>query len=74
MGNMHAMEWANIGGDMALLAHLQGNHYPPIPTSMLVIAKETIQRLANDEDPTHGVTQTDGINWKGCPTAPLWAG
>jgi hypothetical protein len=38
MGNMHAEEFASMKGknkDMGLLAHLQGNHYPPVPASML---------------------------------------
>ena len=73
MGSMHAGEWASMGGEMALLAHLQSNHYPPIPSFMLPIAKETISRLADGEDPTHMVTLPDGVTWRGLYAAALYA-
>ena len=73
MGNMHAAEYAAMGGTMALRAHLQSNHFPPIPAIMLPIAQETIERLVADEDATHVVTLPEGVEWKGQPTAPLFA-
>jgi hypothetical protein len=48
MGSMHAAEYASMKGknkDMGLLAHLQGNHYPPVPASMLGPSKRAISAV-----------------------------
>ena len=52
MGSLHAMEYANSvkeGGmdlDTALLIQLQSNHYPPIHSVFVPVAKKAIE-LAN---------------------------
>ena len=49
MGRMHAEEFAGmverdeIKLDAALTWHLQGNHYPPVSTAFIPIAKEAIE-------------------------------
>lgn len=60
MGNMQAAAYAegaaeNPGArDAYLLAHLQSNHFPPLPAVLVPVAKEAIDR-ANAGDWTHGI-------------------
>ena len=52
MGNMHAQEYASgefCDFDTGLVAHLQSNHYPPIPLVNMPPAKEAISAILRGE-------------------------
>ena len=52
--------------------HLRGNHYPPVPLTMVEPCIEAI--YAVDDGDTHKSIQLPkGIFWKGYPTAPAYA-
>jgi hypothetical protein len=70
MGNMHAQEYAAIGGRQALAAHLQSNHYPPVPLVMLPVAEAAIDH-ANADEWDALVDLPEGVEWRGKPHAPV---
>lgn len=78
MGNMQAMGYAGLVDDgttgltMALSAHLQSNHFPPVPLSMVPVCVEAID-LANQDDYDAMVDMPPGITDKGATAAPVWA-
>lgn len=49
MGTLHAIEYANSGIDIsiALTAHLQSNHFPPIPVQFVPLAEKAIELAAD---------------------------
>ncbi len=52
--------------------HLRGNHYPPVPLTMVEPCIEAI--YAVDDGDTHKSIQLPkGVFWKGYPTAPAYA-
>ena len=75
MGSMHASEYAGMKGknkDLGLLAHLQSNHYPPVPASMLGPSKRAISAV-NRGKHNANITLPEGIKWKGNKKAPASA-
>jgi hypothetical protein len=52
--------------------HLSGNHYPPVPQSMVQPCIEAIQ-LCNAEDSGELVDLPEGITWRGESQAPAYA-
>ena len=75
MGNMHASEYANMKGkqmDMGLAAHLQGNHYPPVPVSMVGPSKRAISAVNRGKHDSK-IKLPDGILWRGQKSAPASA-
>ena len=80
MGSMHAGEFAAMTGkgkgkisiDQALTWHLQGNHYPPIPSSMLGPCKRAIS-AANKGNHDANIKLPEGISWRGKKSAPAHA-
>jgi len=78
MGNMQATAYAGLVRDgttnlsMALAAHLQSNHYPPVPTSMVPVCIEAID-LANADEYDALVDLPDGVTYKDATAAPVWA-
>jgi len=67
MGSMHAAEWASMKGknrDAGLLAHLRGNHYPPIPSSMLGPSKRAISAVNKGKHDAN-IRLPEGIKYKG---------
>ena len=75
MGNMHATEFASmtkageISIDDALRWHLQANHYPPIPASMIEPCKKAIE-ACQEQDWHKPVELPEGISFKGSDHAP----
>ena len=52
--------------------HLRGNHYPPVPLTMVEPCIEAIYAVS--EGDTHKSIQLpEGVFWKGYPTAPAYA-
>jgi len=75
MGRMHAEEFANMKGkkrDLGLLAHLQGNHYPPVPASMLGPSKRAISAVNRGKHDAN-ITLPEGVKWRGNKKAPASA-
>ena len=72
MGSMHAEEYASLKGkdrDMGLLAHLQSNHYPPVPSSMLGPCKRAISAVNRGKHDAK-IKLPDGVTWRGQKHAP----
>ena len=65
MGSTQAYGWASmvaegaIGLTLALESHLQFNHYPPVPTSIVPQCIEAIEHAAQ-EDWDHTITAPSG--------------
>ena len=56
----------------AIGMHLQGNHYPPVPLSMVQPCIEAIDAYY-DEDTDREIEMPEGVSYKGKTTAPAWA-
>lgn len=83
MGAMQAMEMAEMLDERTAMAwHLQSNHYPPVPSSMIDPCLDAIH-ACNDGDyeqmislPFDGVDRNGEpfqITWRGQTEAPAWA-
>ena len=75
MGSMHAEEYASMKGkqkDLGLLAHLQSNLYPPVPSSMLGPSKRAISAVNRGKHDSK-IKLPDGITWRGQKSAPAHA-
>ena len=75
MGSMHAEEYASMKGknkDLGLLAHLQSNHYPPIPASMLGPSKRAISAV-NRGNHDAKIKLPEGVLYRGQKHAPAHA-
>ena len=63
--------------EVAVTHHLRGNHYPPVPYSMVtpcIQAIDIIQRAQwGDADANELVHLPAGVNWKGNTSAPAYA-
>jgi hypothetical protein len=75
MGSMHAEEYASMKGknkDLGLLAHLQGNLYPSVPSSMLGPSKRAISAVNRGKHDAK-IKLPEGITWRGQKHAPAHA-
>jgi hypothetical protein len=74
MGSVTAIGLAESELDLEkqLAYHLQGNHYPPVPLSMIAPCIEAID-AAYDEDYDREIEMPEGVFYKGKTTAPAWA-
>ena len=52
--------------------HLQGNHYPPVPLSMVQPCIDAIDAYY-DEDYNKLIEMPEGVSYKGDSHAPAWA-
>jgi hypothetical protein len=58
--------------EQSLAWHLQSNHYPPVPTSMVEPCIAAID-AAYDDDWNAEITLPAGVSYKGSDVAPAWA-
>jgi hypothetical protein len=74
MGHTTALGIAESGIslDQQLAWHLTGNHYPPVPTSMVQPCIEAIQAI-NAGDYDKAIALPDGVGYKGRTDAPARA-
>jgi hypothetical protein len=74
MGSITAIGLAESELDLEkqLAYHLQGNHYPPVPLTMIAPCIEAID-AAYDEDHNREIEMPEGVFYKGKTTAPAWA-
>jgi hypothetical protein len=76
MGSNLATELADgtLGLDMesAIAMHLRGNHYPPVPYSMVQPCIDAIDAYWED-DMQRLIEMPEGVSYKGNTHAPAWA-
>ena len=73
MGYNTALDLSNeLDLEVAIGYHLQGNHYPPVPLSMVEPCIEAIDAFY-DEDYNREIALPEGISWRGQVTAPASA-
>ena len=73
MGYNTAVDLSNeLDLEVALGYHLQGNHYPPVPLSMVEPCIEAIDAYW-DEDFDRAIEMPEGVSYKGQSYAPAWA-
>ena len=73
MGYNTALDLSNeLDLEVAIGYHLQGNHYPPVPLSMVEPCIEAIDAYW-DEDFDRAIEMPKGVSYKGQTHAPAWA-
>jgi hypothetical protein len=78
MGSNFATELADkdlfpeLDLETAIGYHLQGNHYPPVPLSMVQPCIDAIDAFY-DEDTDRLIEMPKGVSYKGNTHAPAWA-
>jgi hypothetical protein len=72
MGYNTALDLTELDLEVALGYHLQGNHYPPVPLSMVQPCIEAIDAYY-DEDYNKLIEMPEGVSYKGDSHAPAWA-
>ena len=73
MGRLQASEMARLTDiDTALSWHLQSNHYPPVPLSMVGPCKRAIVAY-RAEDYDRAIRLPKGVSYRGSKTAPASA-
>lgn len=77
MGSNMAYDLANndlldLDLETQLQIHLTGNHYPPVPVSMVQPCIDAIDAYY-DEDYDREIEMPEGVSYKGLKTAPAHA-
>ena len=74
MGLMNSLGLIESGIDMesAIAMHLRGNHYPPVPLSMVEPCLDAINAYWMDEI-NKEIELPEGIEWRGNNYAPAYA-
>jgi hypothetical protein len=73
MGYNTALDLANeLDLEVAIGYHLQGNHYPPVPLSMVETCIEAIDAYY-EEYFDRAIEMPEGVFYKGKTHAPDWA-
>jgi hypothetical protein len=75
MGSNTAIDLAenlDLSLEQAIGYHLQGNHYPPVPLSMVQPCIEAIDAY-HDNDAMRQIEMPEGVFYKGNTTAPAYA-
>ena len=77
MGSNLAYDLASdeLGLDLetAIGYHLQGNHYPPVPLSMVQPCIEAINAVNDNSDWNKEIELPEGVSWRGNTHAPAHA-
>jgi hypothetical protein len=73
MGSNTALDLASeFDLEQGIAYHLQGNHYPPVPLSMVQPCIEAIDAYY-EEDFDRAIEMPEGVSYKGNTHAPAWA-
>jgi hypothetical protein len=75
MGSNTAIDLAtniDISLEQAIGYHLQGNHYPPVPLSMVKPCIEALD-AAREMDAMRQIGMPEGVSYNGKTHAPAWA-
>jgi hypothetical protein len=62
-----------LGLSESIRIHLVGNHYPPVPVSMVPVCIRAIQSYNENMDGNELIEMPKGISWRGKTSAPAWA-
>lgn len=62
----------NISREDSIAMQLRGNHYPPVPLSMVQPCIEAIDAY-NDDEPNKLIELPEGVSWRGENSAPAIA-
>jgi hypothetical protein len=74
MGSMHAMEFAGMENrEFAIRLHLQSNHYPPVPSSMVEPCIKAIDIANSGQSWDTMIDLPEPIKWRNLPQAPASA-
>lgn len=77
MGNNFATELADkdlldLDLDTQIRIHLQANHYPPVPASMVQPCIDAIDAYY-DEELNRSIQLPEGVTWRGQTHSPAYA-
>jgi hypothetical protein len=72
MGHNTALDFAELDLEQGIAYHLQGNHYPPVPLSMVQPCIDAIDAFY-EEDTDRLIEMPKGVSYKGNTHAPAWA-
>jgi hypothetical protein len=72
MGYNTALDLAELDLEQGIAYHLQGNHYPPVPVSMVQPCIDAIDAYY-EEDYSKLIEMPEGVSYKGNTHAPAWA-
>jgi len=73
MGHTTALDLAEfVSLEQGIAYHLQGNHYPPVPLTMVQPCIDAIDAYW-DEDSDKEIAMPEGVFYKNKNTAPAWA-
>jgi hypothetical protein len=72
MGYTTALDFAELDLEQGIAYHLQGNHYPPVPLSMVQPCIDAIDAFY-EEDTDRLIKMPKGVSYKGNTHAPAWA-
>ncbi len=75
MGSNFANDLAGMESltlDQAVAVHLEANHYPPVPLSMVQPCVDAIFAV-NDWRADESINLPEGVFYKGMTSAPAWA-
>jgi len=72
MGYTTALGLAELSLEQGIAYHLQGNHYPPVPLTMVQPCIDAIDAYW-DEDTDREIAMPEGVFYKGFNVAPAWA-
>lgn len=72
LGMAEAVAENAVNLDAALSWHLQSNHYPPVPSSMVAPCKRAIT-YARKGEWDRNVRLPEGVTWRGKRSAPAHA-
>jgi hypothetical protein len=73
MGYMTSLDLAeNVSIDAGLAYHLQANHYPPVPVSMVDACIASIEAY-QEEDYHREIDLPEGVSWRGQTSCPASA-
>lgn len=79
MGSNMATELAdkdlfpNLTLEDAIGMHLRGNHYPPVPLSMVPVCIEAINAFNEDREGDKMIKLPEGVSWRGQLEAPAYS-
>jgi hypothetical protein len=72
MGYTTALDLSDLGLEQGISIHLQGNHYPPVPLSMVKPCIDAIDAWW-DEDSDRLIEMPEGVSYRGDKFAPAHA-
>ena len=72
MGYNTALDLADLDLEQGIAIHLQGNHYPPVPLSMVQPCIDAIDAFY-DEDYNKLIEMPEGVSYRGEKFAPASA-